>query len=245
MFLTNKNSILEALRSSRTVHTVQVHRGAKKDKRLQEIIGLCEEKSVGLEFREIGIMKRGTGSSRPVVVAQCEEIKYAELEEILKNSEKAKPNFPLIVALDHVQDPGNLGAVIRSCAAADAMAIIIEKHRCCSVTDTVADTASGGIEHLAVIQVGNLVQALEKAKNYGWWVIGADENAEKTCIENELNFPLCLVLGAEGAGLSHLVGKKCDNVVRIPTNPKFPTLNISAAASILIFEALRQWRLKA
>ncbi|MEW6202353.1 MAG: 23S rRNA (guanosine(2251)-2'-O)-methyltransferase RlmB [bacterium] len=244
MILTNKNSILEALRSGRKIYSVKVHRSAKRDSRLDAILKLCDERRIDAGFSDLALKQRGTGMSRLSVAAHCEDFRYAELEQELKGIEKRTTDFPLMVALNHVQDPGNLGALIRTCAAAGAAGIIIERHRCCAVTDAAADAASGGMEHIAIMQVANLVHALKKIKDYGCWVYGADEKAEGNIWKVKFNFPVCLVLGGEGEGLSYLVKKTCDFIVNIPTTPAFPTLNVSAAASAIVFELKRQWKMK-
>lgn len=240
MRLSNKNSVLEALRNGRKVRGVAVHRGARTDGRLEEILAECKRLKVPVEREDMEARGRGDEGGRPVVVARCADFQYADLADVLNGAVEGK-SMGVVVALDHVQDPRNLGAIIRTCAAAGAAGVVIEKRRCCKVTDAAADTSSGGIEHVPVARVANLAQAIEKAKGKGFWVVGCGEEGEKELWDYDFTFPVVLVLGNEEKGLARLVREKCDDLVRIPAGGDFSTLNVSTAAAVFVFEARRKW----
>jgi 23S rRNA (guanosine2251-2'-O)-methyltransferase len=238
MRLTDKNSIYEALKAGRKIYSIGANTNSS-DKRIEEIVDLAKE--LGVPLRELPRVNqdRRRGERLPVIEARCADYEYTDLGGIRESVAAAKKKA-LIVALDHVQDPHNLGAILRTAAAAKANAIIIESKRSCDVTDTVYEISRGGADRVPVIIVSNLRSTLVELKKWGCWVAGADERAEKDCFSEDLAGISVLVLGAEGDGLSRLIREECDFLVRIPTNPEFPSLNVSVAAGILIFEAVRQ-----
>jgi 23S rRNA (guanosine2251-2'-O)-methyltransferase len=146
----------------------------------------------------------------------------------------------LIVLLDGVEDPHNLGAVIRTSLAAGARGVVIAERRAAGLTDAVARAAAGALEHLPVARVPNLAQAMEEVKEAGYWLVGLDERNEKKLTELDLTVPTGIVLGGEGKGLHELVRKRCDFLASIPTSGPVRTLNVSVAAGIALFEAVRQ-----
>lgn len=240
MLLTNKNSIFEALRAGRKVHRVTVHIGARPDARLDEILVECGRLKIPVGREDLSARGKGSEGSRPVVVASCADFQYCDISDVLDGA-KGGDSLEAALALDHVQDPRNLGAVIRACAAAGVTGAILEKRGCCRVTDAAADTSSGGIEHVKVACVANLANVIEKAKKEGFWVVGAGEEGKAEMWGFDFAFPVLLVMGGEGKGLARLVREKCDDVVRIPTAGNFSTLNVSAAAAVMIFEIRRKW----
>jgi 23S rRNA (guanosine2251-2'-O)-methyltransferase len=240
MKLTDKNAILEALKSGRKVFSIGIGSSSRTDKRVVEIKALAGK--LGVPIREISFNRdpRGVREERqPSIEALCEDYKYVDLSgiegEVRTNGKKT-----LIIALDHIQDPRNFGAILRSAAAAEATAVIIEKKRCCEVTDTVYETSCGGADSVPVVMVSNLRQALVAMKAWGCWIAGADERASKDCYSEDMSSISVLALGSEGEGLSRLIREECDFLVRVPTSAEFPSLNVSVAAGILIFETLRQ-----
>jgi 23S rRNA (guanosine2251-2'-O)-methyltransferase len=240
MIIRDKNTILEALKSGRKVYSIAVAPGMRSDKRVDEIIRLAGK--MGARVAELPPVKErggGKGGWFSSIEARAEDYQYADLDDIREKAE-GRAGGALIVALDHVQDPRNLGAILRTAAGAGADAVVIEKKRCCEVTDAVYETSCGGADRTPVVKVANLRQALERMKRWGCWIAGADERAEKDCFSTDLASVSVLVLGGEGEGISRLVCEECDFLVRIPTAPEFPSLNVSVAAGILIFETLRQ-----
>jgi len=157
--------------------------------------------------------------------------RYAELDDIVARAE-------LLVLLDGVEDPHNLGAIIRTAHAAGAAAILIPERRAAGLTETVAKAASGALDHLPVVRIGNVSQTLESLKKLGFWIYGLDERGEQLYSETDYAKPTVLVLGGEGQGLHQLVKKHCDLLVRIPMAGAISSLNVSVAAGIVLFE----WR---
>ena len=145
-----------------------------------------------------------------------------------------------IVLLDGVEDPHNLGAVIRTALAAGAHGVIIPERRAAGLTDAVARASAGAIAHLPVAKVTNLAQTMEELKEAGYWLIGLDEHADKSYTEADYTSPVGIVLGGEGKGLHDLTSKRCDFVVSLPTTGPVKSLNVSVAAGVVLFEALRQ-----
>ncbi|MEW5945824.1 MAG: RNA methyltransferase [bacterium] len=237
MILTNKNSIVEGLKSG-SVRSVLVREGARRDAKVLTIIELCGRMNVPLRIGGAGSRRQSAGEGGPAVTAERRVFEYAGADEVYEGA--ARGGLRAAVALDHVQDPGNLGALIRLCAAAGVSGLVIERRGCCGVTDAAADTSSGGIERVKIARAANLAGSLSKAKEKGLWVVGADESAERDCWSFDFAFPLVLVMGGEGMGLSRPVKKVCDDLVRVPADPAFPTLNVAVAAGVLVFELLRR-----
>ena len=237
MKLTDKNAILEALRAGREIRHIALSTNADRDSRIQEIVELARGRGV-----RVGTVKpqgRGRGMSVPPVSADCADFAYATLDDIVIASKKSERGA-VVLALDHVQDPQNLGAILRTAAAAGACGVIIQNRRACQVTAAAYETSCGGAERVPVACVPNLVRALEQLKHNDFWITGADERAEQSVHDADMAPPLALVLGAEGSGLSRLVRESCDFLIRIPTDPGFPGLNVSVAAGVLLFEAVRR-----
>jgi 23S rRNA (guanosine2251-2'-O)-methyltransferase len=168
------------------------------------------------------------------VVAAVDPYPYADTEELLTQPAS------LIVALDQVQDPHNLGAVARSAEVAGASGLVIPSRRSASVTAAAAKASAGAVEHLPIAQVTNLADWLLRAKDAGAWIYGADAAAQTSYVDADLTGKVVLVLGSEGAGLRRLVAERCDVLVSIPVQGRVDSLNVSASAAVLLFEAVRQ-----
>ncbi len=239
MKLNDKNSIAEAIKAGR-VQALTVSARVITDKRIREIMELAAQ--AGVRIYDMPATKgggRGTHKGAPDIEATCSQFQYTELSQIGDRVAQAGKHA-LILAVDHIQDPRNLGAIIRSAAAAAADGIIIERTRCCDITETVYETSCGGVEHVPIAKVSNLRQAIVEMKSWGCWIAGADERAVKSCYDTELGTSIVIVVGSEGDGLSRIVAEECDFLMKIPTLPQFPSLNASVAASVLMFEARRQ-----
>jgi 23S rRNA (guanosine2251-2'-O)-methyltransferase len=168
------------------------------------------------------------------VVAEVDPYPYADADAML--AQRAS----LIVALDQVQDPHNLGAVARSAEVAGATGLVIPSRRSASVTPAAAKASAGAVEHLAIAQVTNLADWLLRAKDAGSWIYGADAAGTTAYVDSDLTGKVVLVLGSEGAGLRRLVAERCDVLVSIPVRGRVDSLNVSASAAVLLFEAARQ-----
>ena len=177
------------------------------------------------------------GSASALVVAFAAAKPPATLIDLLRPSD-AGPG--LLVLLDGVEDPHNLGAVIRTSLAAGARGVVIAERRAAGLTDAVARAAAGALEHLPVARVPNLARAMEDLKEAGYWLVGLDERSEKNLTDLDLTVPTGIVLGGEGKGLHELIRTRCDFLASIPTSGPVRTLNVSVAAGIALFEAVRQ-----
>ena len=169
------------------------------------------------------------------IALEIDDIQYFDI-----NMLKTSPKNCTVAILDGVTDPHNMGAIIRSAACFGITAIIISDKSSCKITGTVAKSASGGLEHLPVILVTNLSQAIAKLKTFGFWIVSLSERGEKRIDEIDLTGKTCLVLGAEGAGIRRLQIKNSDFLAKLPTLPMFPTLNVSNSAAIAFYETAKQ-----
>jgi 23S rRNA (guanosine2251-2'-O)-methyltransferase len=230
--LSGIHPITEALRAGRPLDRVLVAQGAGGP-RLQAIIDLARQSEVPVRFEPRAALDRLAGTpAHQGVVALGAAQKYADLEAVAPSG--------LLVVLDGVEDPHNLGAIIRTAHAAGAAGVVIPERRAAGVTDVVAKAAAGALEHLPVIRVTNLNRALEDLKKRGYWIYGLDERATEDYDRIEYSAPTALVLGAEGKGLHEQVRKHCDVLVRIPMAGKISSLNVSVAAGIVLFEWKRR-----
>lgn len=228
----------EALRAGRPLDRLLIARGAGGP-RLQEIIDLARERSVSVRFEPREALDRASnGAAHQGVVAFGAAERYAELDDVLSGAE-------LLVVLDGVEDPHNLGAIVRTAHAAGAAAILIPERRAAGLTEVVAKAAAGALEHLPVVRVGNVSQTLEMLKKRGFWIYGLDQRGSQLYSETDFAQPTVLVLGGEGQGLHQLVKKHCDLLVRIPMAGAISSLNVSVAAGIVLFEWRRRHSVEA
>jgi 23S rRNA (guanosine2251-2'-O)-methyltransferase len=227
--------VREALRAGRALDRLLIARGSGGP-RLQEIIDLAREHSVPVRFEPREALDRASNSAaHQGVVAFGAVQRYAELEDVV-----ARAGVQLLVLLDGVEDPHNLGAIIRTAHAAGASAILIPDRRAAGLTDVVGKAAAGALEHLPVVRVGNVTQTLEMLKKRGFWIYGLDERGAQLYSETDYAKPTVFVLGGEGQGLHQLVKKHCDVLVRIPMAGAISSLNVSVAAGIVLFEWRRE-----
>lgn len=223
--------VREALRAGRPLDRVHVLRGASGP-RLQEIIDLCREHNTPVRFESREALDRMVkGLPHQGVVAYGASERYSTLEDAIE----AKG---LLVILDGVEDPHNLGAIIRTAHAAGAAAVIVPERRSAGLTETVAKAAAGALAVLPVVKVGNLNQALDRLKEAGYWTYGLDERGGQLYTEVSFDARAALVLGGEGHGLHEQVRKRCDFLLRIPMAGQIASLNVSVAAGVVLFE----WR---
>jgi len=233
--LTGINPIAEALRAQHALERILIAKGAGGP-RLQEIIDLARRASIPVRFEPRGALDRLAGrSAHQGVVAMGASGKYVELEDI---ADQAR----LLVVLDGVEDPHNLGAIIRTAHAAGAGGVVVPERRAAGLTDVVAKAAAGALEHLPVARVGNLNRALEWLKQRDYWIYGLDERGDQDYDQVQYNAPAALVMGGEGKGLHDLVRRHCDALVRIPLAGRIPSLNVSVAAGIVLFDWKRKKR---
>lgn len=238
-----RNSVMEALKSGRSINKILLAKGEKQGS-IKEVIGLAKEKRIILQEVEINkldlIVK---GMKHQGVIAYGSPVDYVEIEDILQRaSDLGQP--PFIVLLDELEDPHNLGAILRTADAAGVHGVLIPKRRSCPLSATVAKTSAGAVEYVPVARIGNIAQTIKELKKMGMWVVGADMDGEKNYYEADLTGALVLIIGGEGKGISRLTKEQCDFLVKIPMSGKINSLNASVAGAVLMFESLKQRMLK-
>ena len=231
--LSGINPVLESLKAGRPLDRILVAKGAA-GARLQEIIDLARRASVSVRFEERNGLDRLAGTpAHQGVVAMGAPQRYAELDDVA-------PSAQLLVVLDGVEDPHNLGAIVRTAHAAGAGGVVIPERRAVGLTDVVAKAAAGALEHLPVVRATNINRTLEQLKERGYWIYGLDERGAQDYDAIDYHTPTALVFGGEGTGLHEQVRKHCDVLVRIPMEGHIPSLNVSVAAGIVLFESKRR-----
>lgn len=231
----------EAIRSgSRQLDHVSVAR-ERRDDRLEQLIGLCRTAGirVALEPRD-QLTRLARTDAHQGVLAVVRERKFLGIEDLLNTGEPRQHKF--FLALDGVEDPHNLGALLRTADAAGVDGVILPERRSAPVTATVAKTSAGASEHVRIARVTNLVRALEQMKKKHVWVLGLDERGTPDYTEFDFKTDCVLVLGREGAGLHDLVKRTCDHLLRIPMAGQVSSLNVSVAGAVVMYEAMRQRR---
>ena len=232
------HSVSEALRSrAQRIDYVAIAR-ERHDAKLQRIIDDCRASGISVRFLPRPQLDRtARTANHQGVVAVTAAKQYSDLEALIENK---RGQYSLIVVLDGVQDPHNLGAVIRTAEAAGADGVVIPERRAVGVTGTVAKASAGASEYLPIARVTNIARTLEELKAANIWIVGLDERAPQSYDQIDYKMNCALVLGAEGSGLHDLVRKKCDFLVSLPMLGRVPSLNVSVAAGIVLYEILRQ-----
>ncbi|AVX21827.1 23S rRNA (guanosine2251-2'-O)-methyltransferase [Carboxydocella sporoproducens DSM 16521] len=237
-----RNPVLEAIKAGRELNKILVAKGTKLPPNLMAVL-----RESRVPFQEVTRERLdsicGTSAHQGVAV-QVAAASYVDWEEILAQAE-ARGEQPLLILLDELEDPHNLGAILRTAEGAGVHGVIIPKRRNVGLTGTVAKAAAGAVEYVPVARVSNLVQIIRELKEKGVWVAGLDGEAEKSLWEQDLTGPLALVVGGEGKGLSRLVKENCDFLIKIPMSGKINSLNASVATAICVYEVLRQRQRKA
>jgi 23S rRNA (guanosine2251-2'-O)-methyltransferase len=232
--------VREAIASrGRAIEHVAVARG-RQDAKLQQIIDECRAAGIAVRFvpRE-EVNRLAHKAAHQGVAAVIAQHQYAEVGDLLQRP-RGKHRFVLV--LDGVEDPHNLGAIIRTAEGAGADGVIIPERRAAGITPTVAKAAAGALEHLPIARVTNVARCLEELKAQNMWIFGLDERASQAYDTQDYNLDLGIVLGGEGAGLHELVRKKCDFLVSIPMLGRISSLNVSVAAGVMMYEIARQRR---
>lgn len=235
------HAVREALAAGRPLERVIVAHG-RHGERIEEIIELARRRGVPVRFESRERLDRLAETAHHQGVVGLAGAKAAlALEDLIEQARRPG----LIVLLDGVEDPRNLGAIVRTALASGADGLVIPERRAAGLTGTVAQTAAGALEHLPVARVKNLARAMEELKASSYWLVGLDERAEKRHTEIDCTGPIGLVLGGEGKGLHELTRKQCDWLVSIPTVGPVRSLNVSVAAGVVLFEVVRQRAAKA
>ena len=232
------NSVTEALKArGRAFEWIGMAK-ERHDIRLQRLIEDCRRLGVQVRFLERTELDKMAGNAaHQGVVAVTSAKQYNDLDDVISAK---RAEYSLVVVLDGVEDPHNLGAIIRTALAAGAHGVVVPERRAAGLTDTVARASAGALSHLPVAKVTNLVRTMEELKEAGYWLIGLDEEADKSYTQADYTSPVGIVLGGEGKGLHELTRKRCDFVVSLPTVGPVKSLNVSVAAGVVLFEAVRQ-----
>ena len=234
-----RNAVTEALRAGTAVDKLYVARG-ETDHTLGRIIAQAKRAGVVVveaDRRKLDAMSKTRSHQGVIAVAAAQ--RYATVEDILqKAADRGEP--PLVVVCDEISDPHNLGAVIRTAECAGAHGVVIPKRRSAGLTAVVAKTSAGAVSYLPVARVPNIPALLKDLQKRGLWVFGAAAEGDRPLYEADLRSPAAIVIGSEGDGMGRLVRESCDFLVSIPMKGRISSLNASAAAAVLLYEALRQ-----
>jgi len=238
-YICGRNPVLEVLKTDKEVDKLYILKGELQGS-INKIIGIAKDRNIimqqvdknKLDFLSDGNIHQG-------VVALVTSYEYSTIDEIL-NKAKEKNQPPFIIILDELEDPHNLGSIIRTAECAGVHGIIIPKRRSAQVNQTVYKSSAGAVEHMLVAKITNITNTIEELKDKGLWIYGADIDGKEYHFNTSLKGPIAIVIGNEGKGLSRLVKEKCDVLVKIPMQGQISSLNASNAAAILIYEVVRQ-----
>jgi 23S rRNA (guanosine2251-2'-O)-methyltransferase len=234
MIIYGKNPVVEAIRNKRNISKMVVVEGLKD----QNFLKFLKENRIKYELLPQHVISKRYGDKTGGIVAEINEYEYATLEEVLNKTSK-KPEGGVLMLLDGLEDPHNLGAILRSADATGADAIIIPKNRSVSLNQTVAKVSTGAIEYVDVVQVTNLTQTIQELKKQGYWVIGLELDGSIYYDEQDYKGNVAIVVGSEGKGISRLVKENCDVLVKIPMYGKVNSLNASVSAGLILYEVVR------
>jgi len=234
-----RNAVIEALRSNRTIEQILIANGDVTGS-INVVLGLAKDNKVVVKHVDRKKLDQisETGAHQGVI-AQITPYKYFDLEDILEYAREKKED-PFIIILDEIEDPHNFGSIIRTAETCGVHGIIIPKRRNVGVTPTVYKSSAGAVEYVKISKVTNLNSTIDKLKEEGIWIYGADMSGESYCCDANFNGPLALIIGSEGKGILKLTKEKCDVLVKIPMVGKISSLNASVAGGILMYEILKQ-----
>lgn len=228
MKIYGKNCVYEAIRAGHQINEIHI----LKDCRDNRFIEMCRDKKYHIFFDEKKDMDKVFGTQHQGYGAKVKDYEYQELDIALKKTDKRR----IFLALDGLEDPHNLGAIIRSCDAFSIDGIILPKNHSVGITEVVAHVSTGAIEYVPIIMVNNLTQAILKLKENGYWAVGTDASAEMEPHDIDKTLDLVVVIGSEGFGMSRLVTKNCDYMIKIPMTGHVNSLNASVSAGIILAE---------
>ncbi|MCM3671442.1 23S rRNA (guanosine(2251)-2'-O)-methyltransferase RlmB [Mesobacillus maritimus] len=237
-YIGGKNPVIEALKSQREINKILVAEGSQRGQ-MQQVTRLAKEANVLVQFVPKKKLDQMYEGSHQGVIAQVAAYEYAELDDLFALAEK-RNEAPFFLILDEIEDPHNLGSIMRTADATGAHGIIIPKRRAVGLTATVAKSSTGAIEHIPVVRVTNLSRTIDELKDRGVWVAGTDAAGKEDYREFDGTMPLALVIGSEGKGMGRIIREKCDFLLRLPMVGKVTSLNASVAAALLMYEVHRK-----
>ena len=234
-----RNSVLELLESGKDINKIFVAKGERHGP-INKIIAIAKEKGIIIVEKDKRQMdEMAENQNYQGVIAIVPPFEYCEIEDIIDYA-KEKKEDPFVLILDGIEDPHNLGSIIRTAETAGVHGVVIPKRRTATVNSTVNKTSAGAVEHMHIARVTNISDAIQKLKDEGLWICGTDINTEKYYYDQDLTGPLGIVIGNEGSGMSDKVRKNCDFLVKIPMKGKVTSLNASVSTGIVIYEAVEQ-----
>ncbi|MDI6802376.1 MAG: 23S rRNA (guanosine(2251)-2'-O)-methyltransferase RlmB [Bacteroidota bacterium] len=237
--IVGRNPVIEALRAATPIVKIFLLHGIRGGN-IETIYKLARERKIPcIEINRNKFEELTSGDVNQGVAAIIEEKKFVDVDDILEIA-LAKNELPFILILDEIQDPQNLGAIIRTAECAGVHGVIIPKHNAAPVTSSVTKASAGAVEYVAMARVTNIAQTIDELKENGVWIVGTDSSADKKYTELDYKIPLALVVGSEGRGMRRLVKEKCDFLVKIPLFGKIESLNASVAAALLVYEVVRK-----
>ena len=237
-YIIGRNPVIEALRSGRDINKIWIAEGAAKGQ-VQIVLALAKENKIILQHAPKKKLDQLVEGNHQGVIAQVAAYQYAELEELFKVAEKRNED-PFFLILDEIEDPHNLGSIMRTADATGAHGIIIPKRRAVGLTASVAKASTGAIEYIPVARVTNLSRTIDELKERGLWIAGTDAKGKTDYRNLDGTMPIGLVIGSEGKGMSRIIGEKCDFLITLPMVGKVTSLNASVAASLLMYEVYRK-----
>ncbi|MHA4218813.1 23S rRNA (guanosine(2251)-2'-O)-methyltransferase RlmB [Bacillus cereus] len=237
-YIIGRNPVIEALRSGRDINKIWIAEGAAKGQ-VQIVLALAKENKIILQHAPKKKLDQLVEGNHQGVIAQVAAYQYAELEDLFKVAEKRNED-PFFLILDEIEDPHNLGSIMRTADATGAHGIIIPKRRAVGLTASVAKASTGAIEYIPVARVTNLSRTIDELKERGLWIAGTDATGKTDYRNLDGTMPIGLVIGSEGKGMSRIIGEKCDFLITLPMVGKVTSLNASVAASLLMYEVYRK-----
>ena len=234
-----RNAVFEALRAGMPVRRIMIAEGTQPDRTLDEIARLAAE--VGVEVARVPkreLDRQSERGSHQGVIADAAPYKYASLDAVLARAEGKERS--LIIALDHITDPGNLGAIVRTAEVVGADGVLVANRRAAAVTPAAYKASAGALAHVALAQEANIVRSLVRCKEAGYWIAGASEHAKQNVWDAPLEGRVVLVMGSEGEGLARLTRETCDFLVSLPQAGKVGSLNVAQATTAIAYEWLRR-----
>ena len=235
-----RNAVREALRAQRrTPQRLLVANGAQISGTLADTVASAKQQDVVVEMVDKRLLESKLhGLNHQGVILECSEYPYSDLDDMLALA-KSRNEMPFILMLDHLQDPQNLGTLLRTAEIVGMHGVIIPGRRAAEITPAVVNASSGAVEHLHITVVTNLAQSIEKLQKQGVWVVGVEDDEKAQYYDQtDLNMPLAVVLGSEGAGMARLTRERCDFMVKLPMHGQIQSLNVAVAGSVVLYHAL-------
>lgn len=234
-----RNAVLELLQTGKDINKIYIEKGEKQGS-INKILGMAKQRKILItEIDKIKFRQMSQTPNAQGIIAIVPPFDYCDLYDIIDFA-KGKKEDPFLLVLDEIEDPHNLGSIIRTAETAGVHGIVIPKRRAASVNSTVAKVSAGAVEHMKIARVNNITETINILKKEGIWICGTDMDATNFYYEQDLTGPIAIVIGSEGHGMTRLVKENCDFLIKIPMQGKITSLNASVSAGIVIYEARKQ-----